>query len=836
MNSSEMQELFDQMFACNGEENLHKLIIKNKYFSDNRNWYPYGGKKKDDRTNFATFENQQAHSGAALVEKITNSIDALLLKRCKQQGIDPKSKDAPKTMEEATEQFFEIPKGEIGELLSEKRIQMAKDNIQIIASGNGDKPDLLIYDHGEGQHPDNFKNTFLSIANNNKTDIPFVQGKYNMGSTGAVVFCGQYRYQLIASKMDDKIFDGQNKHNKNLFGWTLVRRHILTNKENIQYGSSWYEYFALNGENIPQFPIKELDIGLYGDRKFTTGCFIKLYSYEMPKGSKGSIHVDLYRELNQLLYKPALPFWLLEKREKYKRIPRKDITVHGNHVRINNLDEKILDIKPIYEKLDDKEIGTVIVQAVILRKGENQQQQADRKRNFIGSGRNVIYTLNGQVQGNEGQSFITQELKFDFLKDSMLVVIDCSRIKTEFRQDLFMANRSNLRQNDKLELLRKKVISILKSNETLRELNTQRKNAVLQGGDDKKEKELIESLLSRVPLDKSLINLLEKGTGLPDLPSKKEKTAKKGKERKRQQETKRFPSIFKINIKTDKNNAKRIKSIPLNGKGVIQFETDVAEDYFYRPQGKGEFIIHILGAQNENDSDNPDPQPSLKPNKVEDLFEVNQSGPAEGSIKLTLKPRNNLNVGDEIELNARLTSPDGDMESIFYVKIINPKKKEKNKTIKESEKAKWPQLIKITKTDKDIWLQDNGNEWDLVPDWNEKSIIHVITVEDGDKRIVRAVAINMDSHSLKKYLSKNQVNTEQTIEYLKNQYIIKIYSHGLFLYSILDKLKLQKDSEKKHTNDSPSSEDLLGAIFKSYSDVLIYLDTNKVILDSLNNE
>ena len=834
MNSSQMQKLFSDLFSCNGEKSLHKFVLENDNLKKPNNWYPYGGKSKDDRSNFGTFENQQAHSGAALVEKITNSIDALLLKKCKQKNIDPKSKDAPKTMEQATEQFFDIPKGDIGELLSKNRAKMARDNIQIIATGNKDKPDLIIYDNGEGQHPDNFKNTFLSIANNNKTDIAFVQGKYNMGSTGAVVFCGKYRYQLIASKMDDEVFKQQNKYNKNLFGWTLVRRHILTDEENSKYGSSWYEYFTIDGKEIPRFEIDILDIGLYGDKKFTTGSFIKLFSYEMPKGAKGAIHEGLYQEFNQLLYKPALPFWLLEKREDYKKRQKLDIAVYGNHVRINNPDEQILERKPIYEKLDDSKIGTVTVQVVVLKKGENPQQQTHRKGRFIGSGRNVIYTLNGQVQGTEGQSFITQDLKYNFLKDSMLVVIDCSKIKTEFRQDLFMANRSNLRQNDKLELLRKEVITILKNNETLRQLNTERKNTILQGGDDKKEKELIESLLSKVPLDKSLTNLLKKGMDLVNLTDKKEKTTNQGKEQKRPQETKRFPSIFKINIKNDRNG-KKVKSIPLNGKGVIKFETNVAEDYFYRPQEKGEFQIHIL-EDREHHTDKPiDPNPNSDDNKVTDIFEVNQSGPSDGSIKLTLKPKDNISVGDEIELNAKLTSPDGDMESIFYVKIVNPQKQENTQTKKEPKRPELPQLIKITKQNDGNWQQDNGEIWSE-DDWDGSSIIHIITGEEDEKNIVSAIAINMDSYSLVKYLSKNKAKTEIEIDYLKNQYISKIYLHGLFLYSILDKLKSQQDDQEKYKNDNQNSEVLLSQIFKNYGDVLIHLDTNKEILNSLDNE
>ena len=804
------KELFWQIFNCNDEDELYKVVTTDQLLNDSNNWYPYGGKSKDDRSNFGTFENQQSNSGAALVEKITNSIDALLLKKCKQQNIDPKSQYAPKTMEEATEKFFNILKGEIGELQSSERTKLAKENIQIIASGEKEKPNLMIWDNGEGQHPKDFKKTFLSIFNNNKTDIPFVQGKYNMGSTGAVVFCGEYRYQLIASKKYTN--DGK-------FGWTLVRRHILTNEENSKYGSSWYEYFAIDGEKIPQFEIDKLNIGLADSQEFITGSFIKLFSYELPKGAKTAIHIGLYRVLNQILYKPAISFLVYEKRKKFESKIR-EIVVYGNHVRINLDAQENLEIKPLFEKISHEDIGEVSIQIAIFKKGVEERQ-------FIGN-KNLIFIQNGQVHGYEGKSFITQDLKFNFLKDSMLVVVNCSKIKTQFRQDLFMANRSNLREGEKLEKLRGKVIELLKGNDTLKRLNADRKNKILQGGDDKKEKALIESLLSKVPLDKSLVNLLKKGVDLVNLDSRKQQTAKKGEETKRPKETKRFPSIFKINIKEDKDTGKKVKSIPLNGKGIIQFETDVIEDYFYRPQEKGEFQIHIFDGQNLNESTGGTQQGN--PNKVEDFFEVNQSGPSDGSIKLTLRPKSNLSVGDEIKLNAKLTSPDGDMESLFYVKVVNPQKQENKKANKEPEKPELPKLIKITKDEEGKWKKNNGGEW-IEEGWSEDNIIHIIT----DKQIVSAIAINMDSHSLQKYLSKNQVKKEEEIEFVKKQYLSKVFLHGLFLYSILEKLKLAESQENKYSNTDKNSEELVAEIFKSYSDVLLHLDTNKEILDSIED-
>lgn len=175
------------------------------------------------------------------------------------------------------------------------------------------------------------------------------------------------------------------------------------------------------------------------------------------------------------------------------------------------------------------------------------------------------------------------------------------------------------------------------------------------------------------------------------------------------------------------------------------------------------------------------------------------------------------------------------MESIFYVKIVDLQRQDKKPTKKEPEKPELPQLIKITKTDEGNWKQNNGETW-VEAEWDENSIIHIVLATEEDKKIVGAIAVNMDSHLLKKYLSENKVTKAKSIDYLRGQYISKIYLHGFFLYAILDKLKSQKDQQEKYINDNQSSEDLLARIFRNYADVLIHLDTNKGILDALNDE
>src|SRR5690606_18518884 len=113
-----------------------------------------------------------------------------------------------------------------------------------------------------------FEKTFLSLMKGNKNEIHFVQGKYNMGGSGAIVFCGTMGYQLIGSKR----FDGTGD-----FGFTLIREHRLSKEEQDTKKNTWYEYLKIDG-TIPSFPINTLDLKLF-NRQFTTGTIIKMYSY-----------------------------------------------------------------------------------------------------------------------------------------------------------------------------------------------------------------------------------------------------------------------------------------------------------------------------------------------------------------------------------------------------------------------------------------------------------------------------------------------------------------------------------------------------------------------------
>ena len=156
MGSIDTKALFEELFFAPTEEEVREILRCHPEIFRDEHWHPLGG----DENYFGIVRGQQSNPIAAIVEKVTNSIDALLMKKCHESGIDPKAPDAPRNMEEALQKFFVDHKK--WDLQSARRKQA--EEIQIIADGPPRNTSVIIYDNGEGQRPEDFENTFLSLG------------------------------------------------------------------------------------------------------------------------------------------------------------------------------------------------------------------------------------------------------------------------------------------------------------------------------------------------------------------------------------------------------------------------------------------------------------------------------------------------------------------------------------------------------------------------------------------------------------------------------------------------------------------------------------------------
>ena len=122
-----LRELFTSLLGAGTEDEVQSILASEGLADDPTKWTPYG----DNESFYGVVENQQAHPVSALVEKITNGIDAILEKKVREDGIDIKSREAPGSVQEALDRYF--PSHRDWDL-GEARRRQAGD-LQIVASG-----------------------------------------------------------------------------------------------------------------------------------------------------------------------------------------------------------------------------------------------------------------------------------------------------------------------------------------------------------------------------------------------------------------------------------------------------------------------------------------------------------------------------------------------------------------------------------------------------------------------------------------------------------------------------------------------------------------------------
>ncbi|MFN2458503.1 MAG: hypothetical protein ABR502_09905, partial [Chitinophagaceae bacterium] len=211
MNNEQLKDFCIQLMKTESEEDVVKLLKYYGLWDEPSYWRYYG----DKENNYSAAGNQADEAESALVEKITNARDTILMNACMMRGIDPKSDNAPAGVKEAVAEFFEEdPKSELAGQMKEwsnaKRREVAK-NISVFITGYKpakDKfPCISIVDKGEGQTPLLIPHSILSLGESIKRKIRFVHGKWNMGGTAALVYCGKRNLQLIISKRNPKLLD-----------------------------------------------------------------------------------------------------------------------------------------------------------------------------------------------------------------------------------------------------------------------------------------------------------------------------------------------------------------------------------------------------------------------------------------------------------------------------------------------------------------------------------------------------------------------------------------------------------------------------------------------------
>lgn len=647
MNNDQIKAFALSLLQADSEAGVIEILKKAGYWDNSAVWRLYG----DIDGNFATVGNQQARPEAALVEKIVNSVDARLLNECLVKGIDPESEKAPHSIRHAISVLFddkalnENIETTIGEWSAQKRLAQAQE-ITLAVTGykprQGGMPCITIADRGEGQSPGQFSETFLSMHKANKLRIKFVQGKFNMGGTGVLKFCGKNSLQLIISRRNPKIIEEWKKKGSkwtssdtrnNEWGVTVVRRERPTETTG-QVRNSVFKYLApilsdgqqnqvlsFNSDYLLAMPVENRPY----EREMTHGSVIKLYEYDMKGYPSQALRSGLLQRLEALLPQAALPIRVHECRGFGGSAGSFATNLVGLSVRLGD------------NRGDNLEDGYPITTSFVVHQEKMTAQiyafkgkTADSYRTNEG----IIFVINGQSHGAIPKTFYERS-RVKMGRLSLLVIVDCTNMSVGAREDLFMNSRDRLSNGEFRKEIEEQLESIVGGNPVLRQLRDRRRSEEIANrlGNSKPLEKILDSIIKTSP---TLSRLFVFGQRL-SRPHRADidPQANGGGQGKAEGDgifqPKQHPTYFHFH--KHKYGEHLIRNAEIDRRCRIKFETDAQNDYFDRTQNPGHYELEVIDGPFED----IDLSHSLTIN----------NGIANWNIKL---PDEQIDVGDKLTL------------------------------------------------------------------------------------------------------------------------------------------------------------------------------------------
>lgn len=643
MQSDQAKDLCERLIRSDAESDVIELLKAAGYWDDPDCWRYYG----DNALNWSQAGGQQGRADFALNEKAINSIDAVLTLKCLLAGIDPEGPQAPPTIRAAVAQFIEhhakltTTAGRVEDWTTGFRTKVA-ENISIFTtepdgSKASTKPSVNVADLGEGHTPAAFPNTLVSLGKRNKASVAFVQGKFCQGGSGAIRHCGVHKLQLVVSRRNPQLIGSPGVSrayprdaDDYCWGFTIVRREQATETSKIpvltylapldaKQSPRRGEVLRFRADTMPLFPKGDVAY----QRSVEWGTLVKLYAYQL-KNTGNIIRRDgLLYKLDLLLPDPALPIRMHECRKRShgtgeKGASEQTTTMSGLFARLQGSDN-LEDAPPISMPI------TVAGKQLIARVFAFKAGRGATYRSNEG----VIFTVNGQAHADiKASIFARKRVGLQRLAKDLLVVVDCSTLDANERDDLFMSSRDRVAEESPLFTeLERSLEEALHEHPGLRELRNRRA-----------QEDMAEQLSDNKPLESVLKQVFKNSPALAKLFSKGERLSTPFRPETAQPDPTppklhAHPTYFHFSGKEAGDTLKR--TAHLEQRCRILFATDAVDDFFTRKYDAGRFVFRRVTGETH------DPVKSfIGPNLVR------------GRASLSFDLPAGVNVGDQLTYEA----------------------------------------------------------------------------------------------------------------------------------------------------------------------------------------
>lgn len=701
-------------------EELIKLL-ETRYDTE---WIPIG----NNESNHSTFQILERGENG-IIERLTNAIDAVIEKY---YYLNPD--DQLKNPRMSSEKYFGIKKGDLSNYNINEISKNLKSLVElnVLESNKKVRPTIEIRDYGIGLTSEEFGKTILSLQAGNKLKKFYLAGTFGQGGSTANIFS---KHTLIISKPIPE------KDNSNKISFTITKEF-----DDLEYKTPIHKYLVLKSTGCPISVIDEND-------EFMSGTLVRHIEMNISQYGRSSAKApgdkSIYYFVNKKLFNPILPIKITENRisvDKTNFEKKNNVIIAlGCNSRLNDNKHVKYSNKIITEYIFG---GTITINYWIIT-------DKDSYINYNEKATPVLYTINGQVEGNENSNFF-EKISKPYLLNHLIVNVDCDNMDDRIKSRLFTSDRAKFQDNDYTSVLRKKVIDLLLEDQELINLNKYFKEQMLSESSKNMSEELNKKIENKL---KVFLNTGGIGRTPKEIPGTKPHNPIVPKE---QPELLEFPTFLSI------SNQENFE-LPINKDFTLNYISDADHERYSMEENLGFYF------EKEN---------AL----IFDGFKFYKNG--HGIINFKLSP--DIKVGDEIFFKLYIKGYDNDekLSSSIVIKIVDKEKSAQS----NDEQTKQPPKISA------IPVFKNSSEFEeFFSDDEELPCVLKDSMESIE------IYINMENKSLKK-LQENIIkgtDDDSSMKILNDEYMKQIAYYSLILH-----IKEDSKDDENRLSDTAKNEEL----------------------------
>ncbi len=685
-------------------------------------WRPVGNREG----NYGSI-NIGSDPGLALIERITNAIDAVLEREASRRGIQPGSPGMPRTPREAVETWFSVPSGRVRNLEIRDRQDLADNVVVALHTGSSPKtPTVVIRDRGIGLTSQLIPHTVLSLGESNKIDKPYLAGAYGQGGSTALAFSPEGTL-LVSRRHKDLLSKGEHDY----IAVTFVLFRDLDPAKN---KNGRYDFLVNSHGNVAQIPYTSL-------KSYEPGTTITHFDLAIPQYSSRMTQVtgSLWWLLQNALFDPVLPIWVEEHRDD-KEDRR---TIAGNHSRLEDDKRKKVEHSDSVVAIVRDRYGESRVRVYywVVKQADDPSKRSRPIDAYVDPFSPLAYTYFGQSHGFEDRRFIADRLSLPYLERFLIVQVELDGLTPYARRELLSTTRDRLKQSYIYEELRESISSALAEDDDLIRLNEERREAILSRHSHTEREKLRERFARLMDQFRAGTdaNAPARGSGEGGRPTQ----TSGSREPLEPLPTKEEPTFLRI------ANTQTPIAIRKNRSALVRLESDAPDGYI-----SGHTHARLVIASS--------------PERA--VYMASSSDFRGGRSRVVIRPNEGADAGEEGHLTIFLFTPtDSQFQTSVKFRIVDP---ETESTSGKGGRAQVqaPEPVPV--------LKDEWSEFG----WNEASVA-IVREESQNTKIF----VNMDNRHIRRLLQAGGYK-ETGVARMSGNYLLYVALFALMQYRSTNKI------------------------------------------------